>query len=86
VLLGWKVRFGYQLRFHDADSNVVGESLVRYVNSGVTLGSVNLPEVNLRSLTVDEPNHARVSCVLIYTLSTAYNCRSFMSIIMCLVF
>jgi D-3-phosphoglycerate dehydrogenase len=34
--------------------------LVRYVNSGVTLGSVNLPEVNLRSLTVDEPNHARV--------------------------
>lgn len=38
----------------------VGEALVRYVNSGVTLGSVNLPEVNLRSLTVDEPNHARV--------------------------
>jgi D-3-phosphoglycerate dehydrogenase len=33
---------------------------VRYVNSGVTLGSVNLPEVNLRSLTLDEPNHARV--------------------------
>jgi D-3-phosphoglycerate dehydrogenase len=38
----------------------VGEALVRYVNSGVTLGSVNLPEVNLRSLTMDEPNHARV--------------------------
>ncbi|KAH8809224.1 D-3-phosphoglycerate dehydrogenase [Xylogone sp. PMI_703] len=38
----------------------VGEALVRYVNSGVTLGSVNLPEVNLRSLTLDEPNHARI--------------------------
>ncbi|KAH8683102.1 hypothetical protein BGZ60DRAFT_399418 [Tricladium varicosporioides] len=38
----------------------VAEALVRYVNSGVTLGSVNLPEVNLRSLTLDEPNHARV--------------------------
>ena len=33
---------------------------MRYVNAGVTLGSVNLPEVNLRSLTMDEPNHARV--------------------------
>jgi len=31
------------------------------VNQGVTLGAVNLPEVNLRSLTMDEPNHARVS-------------------------
>lgn len=39
----------------------VGQGLVRYVNEGVTLGSVNLPEVNLRSLTIDEPNHARVS-------------------------
>ncbi|QSZ34834.1 hypothetical protein DSL72_007693 [Monilinia vaccinii-corymbosi] len=38
----------------------VGEALVRYVNSGVTLGSVNLPEVNLRSLTLDESDHARV--------------------------
>jgi len=38
----------------------VGEALVRYVNSGVTLGAVNLPEVNLRSLTLDEANHARV--------------------------
>jgi len=38
----------------------VGDALVRYVNQGVTLGSVNLPEVNLRSLTLDEPNHARV--------------------------
>lgn len=41
----------------------VGEALVRYVNSGVTLGAVNLPEVNLRSLTPDEHNHARVSSV-----------------------
>lgn len=39
----------------------VGQALVKYVNEGSTLGAVNLPEVNLRSLTIDEPNHARVS-------------------------
>jgi hypothetical protein len=39
---------------------LVGDALVRYVNSGVTLGAVNLPEVNLRSLMSDEQNHARV--------------------------
>ena len=38
----------------------VGQALVRYVNEGTTLGAVNLPEVNLRSLTMDEPNHVRV--------------------------
>ena len=38
----------------------VGDALVRYINQGITLGSVNLPEVQLRSLTLDEPNHARV--------------------------
>ncbi|PKY05349.1 D-3-phosphoglycerate dehydrogenase 2 [Aspergillus campestris IBT 28561] len=38
----------------------VAEALVRYVNMGTTLGAVNLPEVALRSLTMDEPNHARV--------------------------
>ncbi|KAI9818568.1 MAG: Phosphoglycerate dehydrogenase ser3 [Pycnora praestabilis] len=38
----------------------VSEALVRYVNEGATLGAVNLPEVNLRSLTLDEPNHVRV--------------------------
>lgn len=38
----------------------VGDALVRYINQGITLGSVNLPEVNLRSLTSEEPNHARV--------------------------
>lgn len=38
----------------------VAEALVRYVNEGVTVGSVNMPEVTLRSLTIDEPNHARV--------------------------
>ncbi|KAI9158816.1 d-3-phosphoglycerate dehydrogenase 2 [Paramyrothecium foliicola] len=38
----------------------VGEALVRYINQGITLGSVNLPEVQLRSLTLDEPDHARV--------------------------
>ncbi|KAG9232992.1 D-isomer specific 2-hydroxyacid dehydrogenase [Amylocarpus encephaloides] len=38
----------------------VSEALVRYINSGVTIGAVNFPEVNLRSLTQDEANHARV--------------------------
>ncbi|KAJ6030047.1 uncharacterized protein N7446_000891 [Penicillium canescens] len=38
----------------------VAQALVRYVNEGSTLGAVNLPEVTLRSLTMDEPNHARV--------------------------
>ena len=38
----------------------VSEALVRYVNEGTTLGCVNMPEVNLRSLTIDEPNHMRV--------------------------
>ncbi|KUL83408.1 hypothetical protein ZTR_10855 [Talaromyces verruculosus] len=38
----------------------VGQALVKYVNEGSTLGAVNLPEVNLRSLTIDEPDHARV--------------------------
>lgn len=38
----------------------VAEALVRYINHGVTLGSVNFPEVNLRSLTEDETDHARV--------------------------
>ena len=39
----------------------VGQALVRYVNEGTTLGAVNVPEVALRSLTMDEPDHARVS-------------------------
>lgn len=38
----------------------VSEALIRYVNEGTTLGCVNMPEVNLRSLTMDEPNHVRV--------------------------
>lgn len=38
----------------------VGDALVRYINQGITIGSVNLPEISLRSLTLDEPNHARV--------------------------
>ena len=38
----------------------VGEALVRYVNEGNTLGAVNMPEVSLRSLTMEEPNHVRV--------------------------
>jgi len=38
----------------------VADALVRYINSGSTLGSVNLPEVTMRALTLDEPNHARI--------------------------
>lgn len=38
----------------------VATNLLRYVNEGTTLGAVNMPEVNLRSLTLDEPNHVRV--------------------------
>jgi D-3-phosphoglycerate dehydrogenase len=43
-----------------SNTGLVGTALVRYINSGVTLGSVNLPEVSLRSLTLEEDNHARV--------------------------
>ncbi|KAM0721061.1 hypothetical protein Q7P37_003347 [Cladosporium fusiforme] len=38
----------------------VADALVNYVNFGTTVGAVNLPEVSLRSLTLDEPNHVRV--------------------------
>ncbi|KAK2749172.1 Phosphoglycerate dehydrogenase ser3 [Myotisia sp. PD_48] len=38
----------------------VAQALIRYVNEGTTLGAVNMPEVALRSLTIDEPNHARI--------------------------
>ncbi|KHJ33962.1 putative d-3-phosphoglycerate dehydrogenase [Erysiphe necator] len=37
----------------------VSEAIVRYVNSGVTLGSVNLPEISFRILQ-NEPKHARI--------------------------
>lgn len=38
----------------------VSNALVHYVNEGVTLGAVNMPEVSLRSVTMDEPNSLRV--------------------------
>ncbi|KAI1115863.1 D-3-phosphoglycerate dehydrogenase 1 [Nemania sp. NC0429] len=38
----------------------VGDALVRYINQGVTIGSVNMPEVSLRSLTHEELDYARV--------------------------
>lgn len=38
----------------------VSQALVRYVNEGITFGAVNMPEVRLRSMTVDESDHARV--------------------------
>ena len=41
----------------------VSSALTKYINEGVTVGSVNLPEVSLRGLTIDEPDHARVTFV-----------------------
>lgn len=38
----------------------VSTALVRYVNEGATLGAVNLPEVNLRSLRLDQEDSLRV--------------------------
>ncbi|KAK3701830.1 D-3-phosphoglycerate dehydrogenase 2 [Vermiconidia calcicola] len=38
----------------------VAEALVNYVNFGTTTQAVNMPEVTLRSLTLEEPNHVRV--------------------------
>ncbi|KJX98065.1 d-3-phosphoglycerate dehydrogenase like protein [Zymoseptoria brevis] len=38
----------------------VAEALVNYVNFGTTNGAVNMPEVALRSLTINESNHLRV--------------------------
>ena len=50
--------------------SIVGEALVRYINQGITLGSVNMPEVQLRSLTLEEENTARVRCQFVTTLAT----------------
>ncbi|KAF2446151.1 D-3-phosphoglycerate dehydrogenase-like protein [Karstenula rhodostoma CBS 690.94] len=38
----------------------VSTALVKYVNEGTTLGAVNMPEVNLRTINLDEPNCVRV--------------------------
>ena len=38
----------------------VGDALIRYINEGITIGSVNMPEVNIRSPTLDERECARV--------------------------
>lgn len=38
----------------------VSTALVRYVNEGATLGAVNMPEVNLRSVSVDKEDDVRV--------------------------
>lgn len=40
----------------------VSSALVRYLNSGTTLGTVNFPEVDLRAITLEE-NHVRVCYV-----------------------
>lgn len=54
----------------------VAQALVRYVNEGTTVGTVNFPEVNLRSLTLDEQNHARVRILL------APFCRSLVDLVL----
>ncbi|TBU63852.1 hypothetical protein BD310DRAFT_955416 [Dichomitus squalens] len=41
----------------------VSSALVRYLNYGATLGAVNFPEVDLRAITLEEPNHIRVCYV-----------------------
>lgn len=38
----------------------VASFIIGYVNTGISNGSINMPEVNLRGLTFDEPNHVRV--------------------------
>ncbi|KAI1199568.1 D-3-phosphoglycerate dehydrogenase 1 [Nemania serpens] len=38
----------------------VGDALVRYINQGSTIGSVNMPEVSLRPMTHEELDYARV--------------------------
>ncbi|KAI0825039.1 hypothetical protein BC628DRAFT_1321153 [Trametes gibbosa] len=41
----------------------VSSALTRYLNFGTTLGAVNFPEVDLRAITLEEPNHVRVCYV-----------------------
>lgn len=38
----------------------VGDALVRYINQGVTVGSVNMPEVGLRPMSTEQADAARV--------------------------
>lgn len=65
----------------------VAEALSKYVNEGTTQGAVNVPEVALRSLTSDEPNHVRVSTMLeaLYDASWLTSNRSFTFTRTCLV-
>ncbi|KAI0655173.1 hypothetical protein C8Q70DRAFT_1047562 [Cubamyces menziesii] len=41
----------------------VSSALIRYLNYGTTIGAVNFPEVDLRAITLEEPNHVRVCYV-----------------------
>lgn len=38
----------------------VANALIHYVNEGISIGAVNMPEVNLRSINTDQPANARV--------------------------
>ena len=42
----------------------VASALIRYVNEGISIGAVNMPEVNLRSINIDQPANARVCFLL----------------------
>ncbi|KAH9858099.1 hypothetical protein C2E23DRAFT_747161 [Lenzites betulinus] len=41
----------------------VSSALIRYLNFGTSLGAVNFPEVDLRAIMLEEPNHVRVCYV-----------------------
>ncbi|KAI1788761.1 hypothetical protein LXA43DRAFT_624639 [Ganoderma leucocontextum] len=41
----------------------VSSAVTHYLNYGSTLGAVNFPEVDLRAITLEEPNHIRVCYV-----------------------
>ena len=41
----------------------VSTALTRYLNYGTTIASVNFPEIDLRAITLEEPNHVRVCFV-----------------------
>ncbi|EMD42127.1 hypothetical protein CERSUDRAFT_120940 [Gelatoporia subvermispora B] len=41
----------------------VSSALVRYLNYGSTVGAVNFPEVDLRAITAEQPDHVRVCYV-----------------------
>ncbi|OBZ79416.1 D-3-phosphoglycerate dehydrogenase 1 [Grifola frondosa] len=41
----------------------VSSALIRYLNYGSTIGAVNFPEVDLRAITLEQPDHIRICYV-----------------------